>query len=103
MYKAIKKIPAGMLLIPMLISALINTFAPGLFHIGGVSEAFFTSAGTSYIIGAICFCSGAGIDIKEIIPIIKKIRHFNVSENNFMCQYRSIIYSFFWFIRYWGY
>lgn len=72
MYNKIKKVPAGMLLIPMFLSALVNTFAPGLFNIGGVSEAFFTSAGTNYIIGAICFCSGAGIDIKELGPIIKK-------------------------------
>lgn len=72
MFNAIKKVPAGLLLIPMLISALLNTFAPGLFNIGGVSEAFFTSAGTNYIIGAISFCSGAGIDFKEIVPIIKK-------------------------------
>lgn len=64
MFNFIKKIPAGLLLVPMLLSALVNTFTPGLFNIGGVSEAFFTSAGTNYIIGAICFCSGAGIDFK---------------------------------------
>lgn len=61
-----------MLLIPMLISALVNTFAPGLFNIGGVSEAFFTSAGTNYIIGAISFCSGAGVNVKQLGPILKK-------------------------------
>lgn len=72
MYKAINKIPGGMLLVPMLISALVATFAPGLFEIGGVSEAFFTTQGTNYIIGAICFCSGAGLDLKEIVPILKK-------------------------------
>ncbi len=102
MYQAIKKIPAGMLLIPMLLSALVNTFAPGLFNIGGVSEAFFTSAGTNYIIGAICFCSGAGIDIKEIVPILKKYGTL-MSVKTILCIGAGVLYiQFFGLSGIWG-
>ena len=40
MLKFMRKIPGGLLLIPMLISALVNTFAPGfLGQFGGLTEA----------------------------------------------------------------
>ncbi|MBG9988002.1 2-keto-3-deoxygluconate permease [Aerococcaceae bacterium DSM 111176] len=39
MVNFMKKIPAGMLLVPMVISALINTLNPEFFHIGGITEA----------------------------------------------------------------
>lgn len=73
MYDFMKKIPAGLLLIPMLTAALINTFLPDLFsNLGGVSEALFTTKGLNYVIGAACFCSGAGIDIKRLSIVLKK-------------------------------
>ena len=37
MFKFMRKIPGGLLLVPMLISALIHTFAPGIFNIGGMT------------------------------------------------------------------
>lgn len=39
--KLMKKIPGGTLLVPMMISAIIHTFFPNLFNIGGVTEALF--------------------------------------------------------------
>lgn len=72
MYDTIKKVPGGMLLIPMLFSALVATFLPGVFNIGGVTEAFLTPAGINYIIGAVCFCSGAGLDVRKLSKVLKK-------------------------------
>lgn len=73
MYKFMKKIPAGLLLVPMLLSALIHTFAPEFFpSLGGVSEALFTTDGINYVIGATCFCSGAGIDMQRLKKVLKK-------------------------------
>lgn len=40
--KLMKKIPGGTLLVPMMISAIIHTFFPNLFNIGGVTEALWT-------------------------------------------------------------
>lgn len=73
MYDLMKKFPGGLLLIPMFCAALVNTFIPDFFsNLGGVSEALFTTSGLNYVIGAACFCSGAGIDIKRLSIVLKK-------------------------------
>ncbi len=73
MLKFMRKVPAGTLLIPMLISALFNTFLPGFFaQWGGISKAFFTTNGINYIVGLICLCSSTALDFKVIKKVIKK-------------------------------
>lgn len=73
MLKFMKKIPGGLLLIPMLISALINTFAPGFFaQFGGITEALLTPRGTNYIVGLVCFCSATMLDVKSLAKVLKK-------------------------------
>ena len=41
----IKKIPAGMMIVPIFIGILINTFSPSLLKIGNPTEILFTSKG----------------------------------------------------------
>ena len=72
MLDTIKRIPAGTFLVPMLTSALIYTFWPNLFQIGGLTEHIFGGAGTNGLIGAICFASGTGIDLKKIGYALKR-------------------------------
>lgn len=72
MLNAIKKVPAGTFLVPMLTSAFIYTFWPNLFQVGGLTEQIFGGAGTNGIIGAICFASGTGIDLKKIGYALKR-------------------------------
>lgn len=72
MLNAIKRIPAGTFLVPMLVSAFIYTFWPNLFQIGGLTQHIFGGDGTNGIIGAICFCSGTGIDLKKIGYALKR-------------------------------
>ncbi len=73
MLKFMRKIPGGLLLIPMLISALVNTFAPGfLGQFGGLTEALLTSKGTGYVVGLVCFCSAAMLDLKSLGKVLKK-------------------------------
>ena len=40
----LKKIPAGMMVVPMLLGAIINTFLPEVTNIGSFTTAVFTSA-----------------------------------------------------------
>lgn len=70
--KLMKKIPGGTLLIPMLISALINTFVPNLFHIGGLTEGFFAGGSLNFVLGAAVFMSGCGIKLSLIKNIVKR-------------------------------
>lgn len=72
MLDAIKKVPAGTFLVPMLTSAFIFTFWPNLFQIGGLTEHIFGGGGTNGLIGAICFASGTGIDLKKIGYALKR-------------------------------
>ena len=67
-----KKFPGGLLLVPMLLSAIFYTFAPNLFRIGGMTQAMFTTDGLNYVIGVTCFCSGAGLNIHRIGKVLKK-------------------------------
>lgn len=67
-----KKIPAGTLLVPMIISALLHTFWPNLILIGGVTEDFLGGGGTNFIIGMLTFASGLGIDLKSLQTIVKR-------------------------------
>lgn len=72
MLDTIKRIPAGTFLVPMLTSALLYTLWPNLFQIGGLTEHIFGGAGTNGLIGAICFASGTGIDLKKIGYALKR-------------------------------
>lgn len=73
MLKFMRKIPGGLLLVPMLISALINTFAPGFFaQFGGLTEALFTTKGINYIVAMVCFCSATLLDLRSIGKVLKK-------------------------------
>lgn len=72
MLKQIQKIPAGTFLVPMLVSAILFTFVPDLFRIGGMTETLFGGTGLLTIVAAICFCSGTGIDIKKLPYLFKR-------------------------------
>lgn len=72
MFNSIRKIPGGLLLIPMFISAIFNTFLPDLFYIGGLTQALLTREGLNYVLGAACFFSGTLLDIGRVKLVIKK-------------------------------
>ena len=58
----IEKVPGGMMVIPLVLGAIINTVSPKILQIGGFTTAIATGATT--IIGVFLFCMGAGMDIK---------------------------------------
>ena len=72
MYNFMKKFPGGLLLVPMLLSAVVNTNVTNLFRISCMSQALFTTDGLNYVIGLTCFCSGAGLNIHRIGKVLKK-------------------------------
>lgn len=62
--KTVKKIPGGMMVVPLLLGASINTFFPQFFELGGFTEALFKT-GASAILGAFLLCNGAQITVKQ--------------------------------------
>lgn len=70
--KNMQKVPGGMMLIPMFITALINTIFPQVLNIGNPLTAMFTSKGTMTIIGIMLFCMGIQIDLSQIKNMMKR-------------------------------
>lgn len=71
-YGFMKKIPGGILVVPLLIGAVINTVFPNLFSsLGGMTQALFSS-GTLAFAGLILFATGATLDIKDISTSLKR-------------------------------
>lgn len=71
-YGLFRKIPGGMLLIPMFITAVINTCFPNAFaNAGGMTRALFQT-GTQTIAALIMFATGAALDIKALGTVLKR-------------------------------
>ena len=55
----VNKVPGGIMVVPMLITAVINTFAPGALKIGGPVTGAFSGYGAMAFIGALLFTAGS--------------------------------------------
>lgn len=58
----IEKIPGGMMVVPLVLGAVVNTLAPEALQVGGFTSALFKD-GAPALIGAFLFCMGAGISL----------------------------------------
>ena len=60
----INKVPGGLMVIPLILGVLANTFFPDALQIGSFTTALFKS-GANCLIGLLFFCSGAQIQFKS--------------------------------------
>lgn len=73
MIEWMKKFPGGIILIPMFISALVNTLMPdAVCRIGGVTEAVLGSKAVNSYIGLISFFSAMSLNIQTAPHMLKK-------------------------------
>lgn len=68
----LKKVPAGMMVVPLILGCLINTFVPNALQIGGITTATFSSAGSSCCLGILLFCMGTKLHLKEMPAVLKR-------------------------------
>ncbi|TBW41164.1 2-keto-3-deoxygluconate permease [Siculibacillus lacustris] len=69
--RAIERVPGGMMVVPLLLGAILNTFFPGTpKFFGSFTGALF--AGGMPILAAFFICMGASIDIKATPYVLKK-------------------------------
>lgn len=70
--KSIKKVPGGLLIVPMILSAIINTFFPEIFQIGNPTTALFTNNSTMVLVGLMLFASGTQFNLNKTVDVIKR-------------------------------
>lgn len=66
------RIAGGIVIIPMFVVSVINTFIPGFLNLGGFTTAFFSSGSTPFIISVLLFIAGTQLDIREMGPALKR-------------------------------
>jgi 2-keto-3-deoxygluconate permease len=62
--KTVRRIPGGLMVVPLLLGAAINTFFPSLLTIGGFTTHLFKT-GALPILAVFLFCNGAQISVKQ--------------------------------------
>jgi 2-keto-3-deoxygluconate permease (TC 2.A.10.1.1) len=71
--KTVKKLPGGLMIIPLLLGALVNTLFPEALEIGGFTTNLFKT-GAMPILAAFLFCNGAQINARQAgSPLIKGV------------------------------
>jgi len=62
--KNVQKVPGGIMVVPLLLGATINTFFPEALNIGGFTTALFKSS-ASALIALFLLCNGAQINVRQ--------------------------------------
>lgn len=70
--KTLDKIPGGMMVVPLFLGVLVNTFFPQFLKIGGFTTALFSSTASSTILACFMFLIGSQIHFKLAPKAIKK-------------------------------
>ncbi|SHJ81720.1 2-keto-3-deoxygluconate permease [Hespellia stercorisuis] len=68
-----KKMPGGLVIIPLVIAVVLATFCPGVFQIGGYVTALFYD-GNSAMMGLFLIICGSAINVKQVgLPLYKGV------------------------------
>lgn len=71
--QTVKKVPGGLMVVPLLLGAFVNTFFPSFLGIGGFTSHLFKT-GAMPILAVFLFCNGAQINVKQAgAPLIKGV------------------------------
>jgi len=69
--KYVKKIPAGTMVVPLLLASILNTFTPQWLYIGGYTQAVFTQDGMNTLLGLMMLFTGCQMSFKDIPKAIE--------------------------------
>ena len=70
--RSLERIPGGMMVVPLLLGAIINTFAPGTPKFFGSFTGALFGSGALTILAVFYVCMGASIDIRTTPYILRK-------------------------------
>ena len=80
-----KRFPAGVMVIPLLLGCTMNTCFPDALAIGGFTTGLFKN-GVPTLIGLFLFCSGATIDVKMAGATVWKLSLIHICPADTCCQ-----------------
>ena len=64
--KFLNRVPAGMMIVPLLIGAVLNTFCPQVLQLGSLTTATFSNAGAATAMGIQLVCLGTTLQLGDI-------------------------------------
>lgn len=70
--KFLDRIPGGIILVPMLVTALINTFCPAVLQAGGITTKLFSGYATQSFIGVLLFLAGSQLAVRDVGAAFKR-------------------------------
>ena len=70
--KTVKRVPAGLMIVPLALGSLIATFFPQALEIGVPFSAAFSSQGTMCLIGLVLFFSGSQFKPSQVKLTLKR-------------------------------
>jgi 2-keto-3-deoxygluconate permease len=70
--KTLDKIPGGMMVVPLFLGVLVNTFFPQFLKVGGFTTALFDSKASTTILACFMFLIGSQINLKMAPKALKK-------------------------------
>jgi len=70
-YKFVNKVPGGIMVVPLFLGMIINTFFPTLLKIGGFTEAL-SGIGYPTVLGIYLFCVGTKMTVKAAPRMLKR-------------------------------
>lgn len=69
----VKKVPGGLMVVPLLLGVVVNTIAPGFLEIGSFTTNLWKT-GAMPILAVFLFCNGAQINVKQAgQPLVKGV------------------------------
>jgi 2-keto-3-deoxygluconate permease len=86
----LKWFPGGMFIVPMLVTALINTFFPRTLDIGGTTTPLFKSS-AMMIIGFILFCNGATVSFAVLLSMFKRNGVYSITKLAIMFAFAVLV------------
>lgn len=70
--QTIRRIPGGMMIVPLILAALIHTFTPGVLTLGSFTSAIFSAHGLDAMIGLQLFFIGTRFKVRQAPEVIKR-------------------------------
>lgn len=72
MVKFLRKLPAGLFLVPLILSMIVYTIAPNLMMTGGMIQSLFSGEGIGFMVAALTFYSGTNLNMKRLVRVLKR-------------------------------